>query len=319
MTAQPQSADRPPPSETFGVGCVVLGMLFVSLQDVMIKLLSGAFPLHEVVLTRAVIAGVILVMVARVLEGGPVRLRTPHWKLHVTRGLCIVTANMTFFLSIAVVPLAEATAVFFVAPLLITLMSVPFLREQVGWRRMSAVLVGFLGVVVIINPGSDFFDPAILLPLVAALAYATSQIIVRRIGVRDSASTMAFYIQAVFVVICIGVGLSVGDGRYADGSHPSLEFLLRAWKLPEGNEWWILLAVGLISGGFSFLISQAYRIASASLLAPFEYIALPMSMLWGFLFFDWTPDSRSLAGISLILASGLFIIYRQLGLKSKGR
>ena len=131
------------------------------------------------------------------------------------------------------IPLAEATAIFFVAPLLITAFSAVFLKEPVGIRRWSALSIGFVGVIVIVRPGGLNFEWAFLLPLLAAVAYAALHTLTRNMGLSERASTMALYIQVTFIVVCTGMGVAFGDGRYAGSGHPAIEFLLRAWHWPD--------------------------------------------------------------------------------------
>jgi drug/metabolite transporter (DMT)-like permease len=209
-------------------------------------------------------------------------------------------------------PLAEATAIFFVAPLFITALSVPFLGEKVGVRRWLSVLVGLVGVVIVIRPGSEVFQYAALAPVLAAFAYAFMQITARKLGVTERASTMAFYVQATFVLVCATSGLTLGDGHLAEGvDSPTLLFLLRAWTVPSQFDGGVMLAVGVLSAFGSYLISQGYRLAEATTAAPFEYIVLPMAIMWGVIVFgDW-PDAIALLGILLIVASGLYAFWRE--------
>jgi len=276
-----------------------------------IKWLSGDYPLHQIVLARATVAIVFTLAVFVPLEGGLRILRTKRLKLHLLRGLAVVIANMTFFTGLASLPLGEATAIFFVAPLLITALSVVLLGESVGPRRWVAVCIGLSGVVVMLRPGSDSFEAAALLPLGAALAYALLQIMTRKLGMAEKASTMAFYIQLTFICVSSAIGLAFGDGRYAGSGNPSLEFLMRAWVWPSHGDALIMVAIGCLSAIGGYLISQAYRIAEAGLVAPFEYTALPLAVFWSvFLWGDW-PDAISWLGITLIAGAGLFVFYRE--------
>ena len=160
------------------------------------------------------------------------------------------------------------------------------------------------------RPGTDAFQIASVLPLAAAFCYAGIHIITRRIGGTESAATMAFYIQIMFILVCVAIGLIVGDGRFGDQTDPSLQFLLRAWSWPVAVDYpiFLLIGVGIAVGGY--LISQAYRVTEASFVAPFEYLALPMSVAWGMIFFDEFPGAWDYFGMALILFAGLFMIWR---------
>jgi drug/metabolite transporter (DMT)-like permease len=293
-----------------GILCIVGAVFAFTLQDSVIKLMSGSYPLHEIVLGRAVVAALLTLVMAR-LEGGLQVLRTRRPGLHLARGMLLVVANMSYFLALAAMPLGEAAAVFFVAPLMITALSVPLLGERVGPRRWTAVLAGLAGVALVLRPGSGAMEPAALLPLLAASCYALVQITTRRLGVTDRASAMAFYVQLSFVLASGAIGLLLGDGGYAGGGHPSLEFLLRAWVRPGLGDGLLIVACGFLVAIGAYLASQAYRVGEANLIAPYEYAALPLAVLLGYLFWNDYPDLPAVLGILLIVGGGLFVFHRE--------
>ena len=293
-----------------GAVCAAVSVLFFSANDVAIKFLSGGYALHQVVLIRSVPGLAIVIAVIAPLTDGWAIVRTKRLHMHVLRGLCVVFANMTFFLGLAAMPLADAVAIFFVSPLLITIFSVLFLGETVGPKRWTAIAVGFVGVLIMLRPGTGAFQIASLLPFFAAFCYAGIHIITRYIGGTESAGTMAFYIQIMFILVCLAMGLAVGDGRFGDQGDPSLVFLLRAWSWPVVADYPVFAIIGVGIGLGGYLISQAYRVAEASFVAPFEYLALPMSVIWGMAFFDEFPAMLDYVGMALILGAGLFTIWR---------
>ena len=282
----------------------------MSLMDAVIKSLSGSYPLHEIVMIRSVVALLPTLIIVH-LEGGLGLLGTSRPGLHLVRGLLVAVSNMTFYLALAAMPLAEATAIFFIAPLFITSLSGPMLGEHVGWRRWIAVFVGFVGILIIMRVGTGAVNWASILPVIAALSYALTQITSRRLGVTEKASVMSFYITLTFIVISAGFWLVAGDGSMSGINGPSLEFLFRAWTLPQGNDALIMIMLGFLVALVMYLLSQAYRVARASVIAPFEYVALPLSILWGFLFWREIPDLTALLGIVLIAASGLYVFVRE--------
>jgi S-adenosylmethionine uptake transporter len=292
-----------------GIACIVLAMMMLSLQDSLVKWLGATYALHQIVLSRSVIALALtsLVLIATPRLG---HLRTRRWSLHLTRGLLMLVTNSAFFLALVAMPIAEAVAMFFVAPLFITILSATVLHEPVGPRRIAAVLLGLAGVAIVVRPGSGLFGYTALLPVGAAATYALMQIITRRLGATDGAAAMAFYAHAIFIVAGVAIGLAVGDGRYAGGDDPSLDFLLRAWRMPTAADLPLFGLVGLLIAAASVLLFQAYRITEAAAIAPFEYVALPLSALWGFLFWGDVPDAMALLGMTLIVGSGVFVILR---------
>ncbi|NKC13883.1 MAG: EamA family transporter [Gammaproteobacteria bacterium] len=292
------------------ITAVVTAMVLLSVQDMTVKWMSDSYPLHQVMLVRASVATLIILLIMRV-EIGWRGLRTSRPGAHLARSLLTVLANSTYFLGVAVMPLAEAMAVFFVAPLLITALSALLLRDPVGPRRWTAVAIGLTGVIMILRPGAEAVSLVALLPLAGACAYAAMQIITRRLGTTDPASTMAFYIQMTFIAVSTTMYLIAGDGALAHGADPALQFLLREWITPTPRDGAIMVAVGVVNGAVSYLLSQAYRSAEPSLVAPFEYTALPLAVGLGFLVFGDIPDTQASLGIVLIIGSGLYAMYRE--------
>ncbi len=302
----------PLPPATVGALCALGASAAFSLNDLAIKALSGGYPLHQITLIRALLALTVTLAVVMPLSGGWRQMRTARPGLHLIRSAFIVASNLFFYAAVAAIPLAEATAIFFVSPLLLAIFAILFLGERVGPWRWGAIAAGLLGVALIIRPGSAAFAPVAVLPLLAAACYAASSTITRRLGLKDSAATLAFYIQITLLVFSTAVGLAIGDGRLdAPGQGAALAFLTRAWIWPPVADWPLLALAGLGSAMGGLMISQAYRLCEAALVAPLEYAALPMAILWGFLVFgDW-PDGVAWIGISLILAAGLTMIWRE--------
>jgi drug/metabolite transporter (DMT)-like permease len=289
----------------------MVSVTFFSINDTIIKLFSGDYALHQIVLFRSAIGLFFVMVLFAPFSGGFGIVRTKRLGMHLIRGLLVVMANMTFFLGLAAMPLADAVAIFFISPLVITTFSVIFLKEQVGLRRWLAIAVGFIGVLIIVQPGTSAFQYTSLLPMIAAVSYAGIHTMTRQIGGTESAATMAFYIQVAFSVVCILIGLAVGDGKFADQSNASLAFLFREWRWPDLSDYTLLVLLGFGVAVGGFFISQAYRVAEAGFVAPFEYVAMPLSILWGYLFFDEIPKAITFLGVSLILSSGLYTIMRE--------
>jgi len=300
-----------PANNLIGVFCAIGATLFFSVNDMAIKFLSGSYALHEVVLIRTILAMMFMLVLILPFDGGFRALKTRRLPIHLFRGLCVVVANMTFFLGLAAMPLASASAIFFIAPLIITVFSVIFLDETVGPRRWAAVAVGLVGVLIMLRPGSGSFQFTALLPLVAAFAYASLQIMTRKMRETERAVTMAFYIQITFIAVSAAMGLAFGDGALGGTGDPSIDFLLRGWVAPDLADYPIFLLIGFVSGISGFLISQAYRLAEAGFAAPFEYLAMPLAIFWGVVVFGEWPDTIAWLGISLIVGGGLYTFWRE--------
>ncbi|WP_421702831.1 DMT family transporter [Aliiroseovarius sp.] len=294
-----------------GITSAITASMLFSINDTTIKFLSGDYALHQVVLIRSALALCLTCLVLIPLSGGFGQLRTRRLGVHALRGFLVVMANMLFFMGLAALPIAETTAIFFIAPLLITGFSVIFLGEHVGPRRWAAVLMGLVGVLVIIRPGAASFQPAALLPLASAVGYAGLHILTRKLGSTDSPVSMAFYIQVIFILVSGAFGLALGSGGFANGSSPSIEFLTRAWGSLNPGDAVYFVILGLASGLGGWMISRAYTLCEAGLAAPFEYSAMVLAVGFGWFVFGEWPDSWTWVGIGLILGSGLFVALRE--------
>jgi S-adenosylmethionine uptake transporter len=301
-------------TETRAIAFIVAGMLCISVNDTLIKFLSDGYPLHQMVFVRSVI-GLTASLVFLRMEGGASLLRTERPALHALRAALIVIANMTYFAALSVMPLGAATALFFVAPLFITLLAIPVLGEPIGAPRVIAIVVGLLGVGVMAAPGVDWGGIPrwnLLLPVAAAACYAGMQVLTRKLGGQSAASAMAIYIQGTFIVVSVGFFLVAGNGRFArEDQSEALEFLLRAWVWPKAGDLWIFAVLGLMSGLIGYSLSQAYRLGTAAVVASYEYVALPLAIFWGWVVFGEVPAPVVWIGITLIAGAGLAVFARE--------
>ena len=290
--------------------CLVAALACLTVSDSIIKWLSPELPLHEVTLFRSCFA-LVLVMSIVAFEGGLTRLKTRRPILHFLRGSMLVLANMFFFVALAAMPLAETVTLFYTAPLFICILSQPVLGEKVSLSRWFVITTGLIGVVLVLRPGTELFRLISILPVLAALCYAAMTMMTRKLGLKETAGALAFYIQLAFIVISSLIGLCIGGGDFDRYDNPSLSFLLRAWVWPNPIQFQLLIACGLIVGFSGYLISQAYRIGEASAVAPFEYASLPFALVIGYYVWgDW-PDWQAFFGAGLIIGSGFLVVVRK--------
>ena len=295
-----------------GISAIVLGTICFSVNDISVKLFSSEMPLNQLMFFRAIFAISILLLVILPFYGGFKYLNTKNPTFHMFRGLAVVGANTFFFISIAELSLAEATAIFFIAPVLITIFAVLFLKETVRVRRSLACLIGFLGMLFIIKPGTISFDPISLLPLIAAFFYTALHIITRKYGSQEKPITMGFYIQVCFLVTSL---MFAGGFYIADldvGQSNALTFLTGSWVSVTTFDLlhiFVGIAFPISIGGI--LVSYAYKNHEASFLAPFEYGALVIAVVSTYLIWNEIPDRLSLIGIILIMLSGIFVSLRE--------
>ena len=300
----------PPSSSLRGVGFLVLGMLIFSLQDIAVKWIGGSYPVLEIVTFRSFVALPLTLLFFR-FEGGRGWPTTRRPKLEIIRGLCYFLSYTTYFMGLAALPLAEIAAIKFSGPLMITLLSVVWLGETVGPRRWLALLVGFMGVLLIVQPGSASFNLGSIFILFSVLFYAVSAILTRKLQTTDSSATMAYFSSLVYMVATLILApllIYVGD---MPNAHPSIAFLFHAWTTPSLFDLVIMSGLELVWAGGMYCIARAYSLALASVVAPFEYIALPINIMWGFVIWRNLPTSMTLAGAALTLASGLYIFFRE--------
>lgn len=299
-----------------GVLAAVGGAAVLSVNDVAIKFLSGSYALHQVILTRSLIS-ITFLLVFMGLSGGYRQMLTRRPRGHLLRVSLVLVSNITYFLGLAALPLADAVAIAFVSPLVVTLLSVVILGETVGPRRWGAVVVGLIGVLVMMRPGAGALQPAAILVLISAFSYASTHMMTRRMRDTESAATLNFYVQCGFILVSATMGLTVGDGRFAGSSDPSHAFLFRTWVWPPMADWPAFLATGLSVAIGGLMVSQAYRQCEAALVAPFEYAAMPLAILWGVTIFGQWPDPTGWLGIALICGAGLYVLWRETTLRSR--
>ena len=295
-----------------GISAIVLGTICFSVNDISVKLFSSEIPLNQLMFFRAIFAISILLFVILPFYGGFKYLNTSNPVFHIFRGLAVVGANTFFFISIAELSLAEATAIFFIAPILITIFAMFFLQEKVGIRRGLACFIGFLGMLFIIKPGTISFELISIFPLIAALFYTALHIITRKYGSQEKPLTMGFYIQVCFLV----TSLMFAGGFYLadfDAEHSNaLTFLTGSWvSVSTFDMFHILVGIALPISIGGVLVSYAYKNYEASFLAPFEYGALVIAVVSTYLIWNEIPDRLSLIGMILIMLSGIFVSLRE--------
>ncbi len=297
-----------------GMFLIAVGIAVFGIQDVIIRYLSADYAAPQIMFIRGLIALFPLSFLVY-LSGGFSTLRVPHPLINIVRGLMMACSYMTFYVSLAVLPIAQVTAMFFVSPLIVTLFSVLFLGETVGFRRWLAVITGFVGVVFIVQPEVGTLDLFLLLPLAAAATYAGSTIITRHIGRSQTGASLAMLGMWVFIVVGGVSGLMTGDGRFLDANYPDLDFLLRAWMMPDGVGTLLITTCGFIAAFGFYCLSEGYRVAAPSVVAPFEFVSMPLAVMWGVILWDEYPSFGTLFGIGLIIVSGIYVMRREVAIK----
>jgi drug/metabolite transporter (DMT)-like permease len=271
------------------IGLVLLSVALFSIMDALSKILAARLDAIEIVWGRYL---VILALLAPLVGRDPRSLLAARPALQAVRGICLFASAVLFIAGLAFLPLADASAIAFASPMVVTALSIPILGEQVGIRRWSAVAAGFVGVLIVIRPGTGAFDAAALLPLLSAACWALSIVLTRRMGRHDKPLTTLLYSTVVGLVL----------------SSLALPFV---WRPASVADWMLIIAMGgLNAGGQYFLIAGLMR-GAASLLAPFTYSQIVWSTLLGYLIFGALPTVWTWSGAALIVASGVYIAHRE--------
>ncbi|BCT31831.1 DMT family transporter [Pseudomonas protegens] len=275
-----------------GIALICLAVLLFASHDTLSKYLSAFYPIVMVVWARYVVHTLLMLVVFVPRSGFSAVVRTKRPGLQLLRALCLIGTSLLFTTGLRYIPLAEATAVNFLAPLLVTALSVPFLGERVSRGQWLAVLAGFVGVLIVVRPGGVLFTPAILLPLGSALCFGFYQLLTRKLSGIDSPTTSNF-LTGIFNSLIMSA---------------LLPFF---WSTPSFIHGLFMIGLGTCGMLGHMLLTQAFRHAAPAMLAPFSYGQILFAGLYGYLIFDHTPDRYGLIGIAVICLSGLAVAWTQ--------
>lgn len=299
----------PPLARTLqGIACVLSGMVLFVGQDVLMKDMLTHYPVWMLIFARSIIALVTLLPLV-IWLGAPHRIFTPLWPWYLARAMLFASGFAMFYTAFPFMGLAEVTTLFFSAPLMTATLAALFLQEKIGLHRAAALLVGFAGVVIAMNPTGGSLGWVAVLPLLCALTYAISQVIVCKIGEQDTSLTIGLYTISLSGVLIIPMGFAVSQMIVIT---PELNHLRMDWPMPETEGIAMLAVLGSIGTVAYTLVSRAYQIASASVIAPFDYSYLPLAVGLGYLLWGEVPPYTTFVGMVLIVASGLYTAYREL-------
>ncbi len=290
-----------------GILCLLAGSLIFSLQDSAIKAISGGNAVTLAIVLRAAVSIPILAVITA-FNGGLGQLADPQWPRLTLRGAILLVSYTSYFMAFPALPLAQAVALYFTAPLFVTLLAVPILHERVSAASFIAVCLGLVGVFVILQPGTGLFNWASLLSLIAGFAYALAQVLARKYGAETSASVMSFYQNTVYLFLASAVAAVITAIGLKPPGNPSLDFLFRAWAWPTQHDAALMAACGVIAAVGSTLLTNAYRVGKASVVTPFEYAGMIWASTFGFLFFGEVPRLTTLMGMGLIALAGLLAL-----------
>jgi drug/metabolite transporter (DMT)-like permease len=293
---------------TQGILALVAGIAVFSVQDLILKQLSGDYPLHQAMVLRSLVALPFHLAIVWWFDGRLSTIITPGWWKMLARGVLGFVAYTAYYLGLATMPMADTVALFFTAPLFITIAAAVLLGERVSMVAAVAVAAGFAGVLLIVKPGTAGFEIAALLPVLGALGYGLAMIAARPLGRTETAAAMAFWGNLCFLICALALSAVYGTGMLADASHPSMAFLTRGWVTPDATDLALMAACGVIAAVGLTLLTHAYRVAPSSTVAPFEYSFMFWAVLWGWVIWGELPDAVGWLGAAIIIGAGLVVI-----------
>jgi len=293
-----------------GILLIFIGMFIVSFQDTTMKYINTSVSLYEVYLIRTLISFIIIVCYLKITNK-PIIFSTHYPLLTIIRVILFFFGFSSFYIAITIMPLATATALFFASPFLMTIFAIFILKEEIGLRRWLAVIIGFMGVYVILNPDFDNFNYLSLTPVFCAFCYALSMIIIKKTSDKDNVYSQSLQFNAAAVIISLTFYFFIGDGQYDNINHPASQYIFREWFSNLEFTMPFMVIMGF-SAALAFLsLFTAYRISSPAVISPFEYSILIWTSLSGWFFFDEIPSARIFIGMFLIVSGGIYIFMRE--------
>jgi drug/metabolite transporter (DMT)-like permease len=270
---------------------IIGSTLFLASSDAMAKYLGQSLPAVQIGWIRFLVFVLILLPVVLAPSSGNV-MRSTRPLMQVIRGLALLCSSIFFIIGLGYLPIAEAAATSFIAPVFVTGLSILFLAEKVGIRRWIATIFGLVGVLVIVRPGTSAFHPAVLFPILSALGWAVALVLTRKISGGDRAiTTLVFSAIVGFLIMSVLVPFY--------------------WVTPTWQQIALGVGIGVSSTTGHWIVVQAFRYADASVLAPFSYIQLVWVTLAGFFVFGEVPDAWTFGGAAIIIGSGLYTAHRE--------
>ena len=271
---------------------MVIGLFLFGVMEVLIKWQVADYPVHQLVFFRASF-GLIPCLVLIWQAGGISSLRTSRPLEHLLRSAVGLSAMWLVFSAYETMNLADVGAILFAAPLFLTALAGPVLGETVGARRWTAVMIGFVGVLLIVKPGTTALQPAALGVLAAAFLFAVAMTLMRRLGSTESAATITFYLSVFIVLVSL------------------LLIAMFGWVTPTPADFLALAMIGLIGGTAQLFLTQALRLGEAAVISPLRYSSIIWAVLFGYLFWGALPDMMVVGGLAIVISSGLYILHRE--------
>ena len=288
-----------PSNPLLGIGCMLLAGLLMTGNNAILKWLTTGYPVGEIIFIRGVFIWLpIAYFIAR--SGGLLSIRITRFRLHAVRAGCVAFSAFIYILGLRYLPLADVTAIGFSTPLFVTALATFLLGEVVGWRRWSAVVVGFFGIIIITRPTGDVVTIAVLFPIGSAFWTGIRDMVTRRMVTTESSN--AILITSTGAVMIAGLCTSPFG-----------------WKMPSTQDFGLMACAGLFSGFGHYFMIEAFRHAEVVIVSPFRYLTIVWAITLGYLIWGDFPDTYVIAGIILVICSGLYILHREIVVRRQAR
>jgi len=293
-----------------GIIFILSGMALFSIQDSLIKYIFKDAALYELYFGRTLTALLLLILYLKITSKNLI-IRTHYPLLTTIRVICFFFGFSFFYISLTYMSLAMANALFFSSPFFISILAIIFLGEKIGIRRWLAIILGFVGVYVVLDPNFQNFDYKKLAPVACALCYAISMTITKIASDKDSVYSQMFHLYIGAIGISILFFIFAGKGQFNNFSDPTLQFILREWFTNPGYAWPYIILMGLVASLSFYFVFSAYSIASPSVVSLFEYSLIIWAIIIGYFLFNDIPTIRTFIGVALIIGAGVYIYMRE--------
>ena len=297
-------------NNTKGIIFILLGMATFSIQDALIKFIYNDSALYELYFGRTLAAIILLVGYLK-FSSKKINLKTHYPLLTTIRVICFFFGFSFFYISLTYMTLATANALFFCCPFFVSILAIVFLKEKIGIKRWSAIITGFIGVYIVLNPDFNNFNYMKLAPVACALCYAISMTITKITSDKDNVYTQMLHLYIGAIIISILFFIFTGKGQFNNFNDPTFQFIFREWFSNPSYAWPFIISMGLISVLAFYFILNAYSIASPSVVSLFEYSLIIWAILIGYFLFDSVPSIRTLFGATIIIVAGIYIYLRE--------
>lgn len=280
-----------------GIGCMMLGGLLMTGNNAILKWLTAGYPVGEIIFIRGIFFWLpIAYFIMR--SGGLLSIRITRLRLHAVRAGCIVFSAFIYIIGLRYLPLADVTAIGFSAPLFVTALATFLLGEVVGWRRWSAVVIGFLGILIITKPTSGVVSLAVLFPIGSAVWTSIRDLVTRRMVSTESSN--AILITSTAAVMLAGLCTAPFG-----------------WQMPTREDLGLMVCAGLFSGFGHYFMIEAFRHAEAVIVSPFRYLTIVWAITLGYAVWGDFPDKYVILGVIVVICSGLYILHREIAVRRR--